>query len=80
MAFKTEKDVLTMAQKDGQYWSDYDKERQDVTLMRGCPSTPQKRITSPPKPMQTRNTKTGKQRVSGAKMEDIPQVVTVPVL
>lgn len=26
MAFKTEKDVLTMAQKDGQYWSDYDKE------------------------------------------------------
>ncbi len=26
MAFKTEKDVLAMAQRDGQYWSDYDKE------------------------------------------------------
>ena len=74
MAFKTEKDVLTMAQKDGQYWSDYDKE------LARRPSTPQKRITSPPKPMQTKNTGTGKQRVSGAKMEDTPQVVTVPVL
>lgn len=26
MAFKTDKDVLAMAQRDGQYWSDYDKE------------------------------------------------------
>ncbi len=26
MAFKTQKDVLAMEQKDGQYWSDYDRE------------------------------------------------------
>ena len=68
MAFKTEKDVLAMAQKDGQYWSDYDKELAKRDPDAGLSIyTAKKNYLNSRTNTRTRNTGTRKQRVSGHK-------------